>query len=234
MAFFNPGILALFLCFSLMSCAQKYPAPLQVQHSNKELRSVQAGVDSMRLVDLRKFLPGVMERVHYATEDNFTGRVLYTNPGLYLRKTAAEKLKAVQDSLVKRDLQLVIYDAYRPYRVTREMWKGIEDERYVANPAKGSGHNRGIAVDLTLARYSTGELLAMPTGYDNFSDTAHIDFCDLPEAVIENRQMLMGIMEHFGFIPLDTEWWHYYLPESRPYPLMDFSFPQLSGFLSQQ
>ena len=186
----------------------------------------------MRLTDLRTYLPGVREKIHYATTDNFTGRVLYKNPGLYLRQTAAEKLKGVQDSLRKKNLQLVLYDAYRPYRITREMWVGIEDERYVANPAKGSGHNRGIAVDLTLADLSTGQLLDMPTGYDNFSDTAHLDFLNLPQHVINNRELLRGIMEHYGFIVLETEWWHFYLPESRRYPLMDFSFQQLSKFLS--
>ncbi len=103
----------------------------------------------------------------------------------------------------------------------------IRDERYVANPVKGSGHNRGIAVDLTLVDKLTGAELPMGTGFDNFTDTAHHSFTDLPKDVLANRLMLKNVMERHGFRALETEWWHYYLPDAGRYELLDLTFKQL-------
>jgi D-alanyl-D-alanine dipeptidase len=89
------------------------------------------------------------------------------------------------------------------------MWELIKDDRYVADPKKGSGHNRGIAVDLTLINKLSGEELNMGTGFDNFSDTAHADFENLPGEVLQNRRLLKSIMEKYGFKELETEWWHF-------------------------
>ena len=91
----------------------------------------------------------------------------------------------------------------------------------------GSGHNRGIAVDLTIINLSTKKEFDMGTGFDNFSDTAHHAFTQLPSAVLQNRQLLKKIMEDHGFKALDTEWWHYYLPNSRQYELLDIPFARL-------
>ena len=93
--------------------------------------------------------------------------------------------------------------------MTVRMWNLIKDDRYVADPKKGSGHNRGIAVDLTLINKASGAELDMGTGFDNFSDTAHQKFPNLPSVVLQNRQLLKTTMEKYGFTPLETEWWHF-------------------------
>ncbi len=118
----------------------------------------------------------------------------------YFRKPAYRALDSVNSVLANRGLVLVIFDAYRPYSVTEDLWNNVKDERYAANPAKGSGHNRGIAVDLTLADLKTHELLPMPTGFDNFSDSAHQDFKGLDAEGIANRELLRQAMEKYGFI----------------------------------
>ncbi|MBC7867092.1 MAG: peptidase M15, partial [Gloeobacteraceae cyanobacterium ES-bin-316] len=98
---------------------------------------------------------------------------------------------------------------------------------YAANPKYGSGHNRGIAVDLTLINLTTKKELNMGTGFDHFSDTAHVNFTALPADVLANRRLLQSLMETSGFKILETEWWHFYLPDAKKYDLMDLSFKQL-------
>lgn len=182
------------------------------------------------LVDLDAWIKPLRTDLVYATPNNFTGKVLYYRPRTYLRLEAAKALQKVQDSLQQLGLDIRIFDAYRPYSVTREMWKIVPDDRYAANPAGGSGHNRGIAVDLTLTD-SAGNALEMPTGFDNFSDSAHHDFILLKQQVILNRGLLKRVMEQYGFKALSTEWWHYSLPDPKRYELLDLSFNKLRSLL---
>ncbi len=179
------------------------------------------------MVPLKETINPLYQQVFYATSNNFTGEVLYKSVELYLCSEAAARLKQVQDSLLTLGLSLLIYDAYRPYRVTEKMWQIVPDERYAANPKNGSGHNRGASVDLTLADAGTGNPLPMPTDYDHFSDSAHHGFRGLPPEKAANRDLLKSIMEHFGFVALSTEWWHYSLPNAKRFPLLDLSFRDL-------
>lgn len=183
-----------------------------------------------QLIELKEIIPYLRNDLKYASNQNFTGKRVYpkNTQSTYLVKEAAQSLKNIAKELEAKNLGLLIWDAYRPYRATVKFWKMIHDERYVANPAKGSGHNRGIAVDLTLYEISTGELLEMPTGFDNFSDTAHHDFMMLAEKKIMNRQLLKNTMEKHGFKSLETEWWHYAWPNDRNYPIMNISFKRLN------
>ena len=107
------------------------------------------------------------------------------------------------------------------------MWERVKDDRYAADPKKGSGHNRGIAVDLTLINLKTGKELNMGTGFDNFTDSAHHAFTNLPEEILQNRLLLKKIMEEHGFKSLDTEWWHYSLPAAANFQLLDINFKDL-------
>lgn len=125
-------------------------------------------------------------------------------------------------------LGLKIFDAYRPYAVTEKFWELVHDERYVANPANGSGHNRGTSLDLTIIYLENGQELNMGTGFDNFTDTAHHSFTNLPESILQNRMLLKSLMEQNGFKALETEWWHYSLPNSKQYELLNLSFKKLS------
>jgi D-alanyl-D-alanine dipeptidase len=107
------------------------------------------------------------------------------------------------------------------------IWIPVKDERYAANPAKGSGHNRGVAVDLTLADSKTHQLLPMPTDFDNFSDSARQDFNGTDAKRIANRNLLKRTMEKYGFIPLPTEWWHFSWPHPGNFEVLDLSFAEL-------
>jgi len=160
-----------------------------------------------RMVRLKEYLHPLITDFKYATYNNFTHRILYTHPEAYLRLPVAMALQKVQKELKAKGLALKIFDAYRPYSVTKEMWKVVPDQRYAANPAKGSGHNRGEAVDLTLVKVSSGEELPMPTGFDDFTEKAHHSYRDLPEDVLQNRALLKTTMEKYGFRALSTEWW---------------------------
>jgi len=182
-----------------------------------------------RMVELKTVIINLKYDLRYATADNFMHRKLYPQKTrTYLRYAAAMAIRAVQEELNKKGLALKIFDAYRPYSITKKMWELIHDERYVANPSKGSGHNRGLAVDLTIIDLKTGEELDMGTGFDNFTDTAHQHFQQLPEPVLKNRQLLRETMTRYGFSVLETEWWHYAWPNNRNYEVLDFSFKQLT------
>jgi D-alanyl-D-alanine dipeptidase len=165
------------------------------------------GDPDKRLVDLGAL--GIPLEIRYATANNFMKKPLYPVAKAFLRAPAARALQAVQRELAGQGLGIKVFDAYRPYRVTEAMWEPIRNTDYVADPAKGSRHNRGAAVDLTLIDLRSGAELAMPTPYDDFTERAAHAFSDLPAEALKNRALLRGVMEKHGFQPLPSEWWHY-------------------------
>lgn len=201
---------------------------LWVINNVKMLQKTISKNPSKQMVDLKQQMPGLLLDLKYTGTDNFMQQQLY--PAVtttFLRKPAADSLAVIEKELKKSGLGLKIFDAYRPYAVTEKMWEPVQDDRYAADPKKGSGHNRGAAVDLTIVNLSTKEELEMGTDFDNFSDTAHHAFTNLPEVVLQNRLLLKTIMEQHGFKALDTEWWHYYLPNAKDYELLDIPFNKL-------
>lgn len=190
-------------------------------------RQVQAD-SSFHMTELHSLMPGIVYDLRYSTTNNFTGKKLY-NQGdcTFLRRPVAEALNKVLEELKQLGYGLKIFDAYRPYGATKKMWELIKDERYVANPAKGSGHNRGISVDLTLISLSTGNEADMGTGFDNFTDTAHHAFTHLPDSVHRHRKLLRQTMEKHGFRALETEWWHYSWPNTKGYDVLNLDFRKL-------
>jgi D-alanyl-D-alanine dipeptidase len=181
-----------------------------------------------KMEDVKKYIPTAIVHLAYADTANFMHAKLYPSAKTtYLRHNAIVALKKVQSVLKKKNIGIKIWDAYRPYSVTEKMWEPVKDSRYAADPKFGSGHNRGIAVDLTLVNLKTGKELNMGTGFDNFTDTAHSDFTNLPVTILANRELLKKIMGKFGFKVLDTEWWHFYLPDSKKYELLDLDFETL-------
>lgn len=178
--------------------------------------------------NLKKDIPGLVFDLRYATNNNFMHRKLYPRLSTsWLRVPAADSLKSIQQAFQQLGLGLKIFDAYRPYSVTVIMWDAVKDDRYAADPKKGSGHNRGIAVDLTLVDLATKKELDMGTGFDNFTDTAHSDFTHLPQTVLHNRSLLKDMMIKHGFKPLETEWWHYSLESNTEFELMNLGFANL-------
>lgn len=182
--------------------------------------------DPAELIDVREVLPKVRLEIRYATPNNFTKSILYPEPRCILRREVAEELAKVQQALKDDGYELVIYDCYRPLSVQKKMWEIVPDEAYVADPSKGSRHNRGAAVDVGLFD-SYGTRVAMPTDYDDFSEKAHYSNIDLPAAILINRQKLRTIMERYNFAALPTEWWHFdYLGWQR-FPVMDVPFREV-------
>ena len=182
------------------------------------------------MTELRRAIPGIVYDLRYASTNNFMHRLMYPAGTRYtfLRKPAAEALQKVQKELAKKGMGLKIFDAYRPYSVTVKFWELTKDERFVAHPRNGSGHNRGIAVDLTIIMLQNGQELDMGTGFDNFSDTAHQGFTKLPEAVLRNRQLLRSLMEQNGFKAYADEWWHYSWPSAIKFEILDLDFKKLA------
>ena len=201
-----------------------------------KLLQQQVTIDSnYKMVELQSIIPLIRYDIRYATTNNFTNQQLHNSGKTsFLRLPVAQALLAVHNDLRKNNYNIKIFDAYRPYNVTKKMWELIRDERYVANPAKGSGHNRGIAVDLTIVDNNTGAELNMGTGYDNFTDTAHHTFTNFSNTVLQNRQLLKSTMEKHGFKALETEWWHYSYPNDRQYDVLDIDPKKLAKIKYKQ
>lgn len=222
----------LFLVISFSIYAQNAGSNKLVVISDYQQYRDQVKDDSTKgMVELKSVIPQLVYDLKYAGADNFMHRLMYpeNTVNTFLRLPAVKSLEAIQDELNKKGLGLKIFDAYRPYSVTVRFWELVKDERYVANPAKGSGHNRGIAVDLTIIDLKTKKELDMGTGFDNFSDTAHHSFIKLPSTVLQNRKMLRSVMEQHGFKALETEWGHYYLAEGNKFEVLDIPFEKLKN-----
>ena len=173
------------------------------------------------IVSLGRIDSTIVTDVRYATNNNFTGQVLYPTNKVYLRKVVAERLSKINQYFKKKyNLRLKIYDGYRPLSVQKKMWKIVPDDRYVANPAKGSRHNRGAAVDLTLID-SSGTELNMGTDFDNFTIKAHPNYKLLPDSIKANRNLLRTVMMQFGFNPITTEWWHFDFNGWKKFSILD-------------
>lgn len=189
---------------------------------------------NQQMIALQAYLTSFYTEFKYEDSTNFTKKILYTQPVAYLRLPAAKALQKAINMLKTKGLTVKIYDAYRPYSVTVQMWNLVPDSRYTANPLAGSSHNRGTAIDLTLADLKTGVELEMPTAFDDFSSKAHHNYMHLPPKVLANRKLLKLVMEKAGFIALETEWWHYSLPGgAEKFDLLDFDFEQMKEVARQ-
>jgi zinc D-Ala-D-Ala dipeptidase len=175
-----------------------------------------------RLVDIRTVNRNIRLDIRYATTNNFLKRKLYPIAKCALRSSVAQKLGKVQTDLEKIGLGLKVYDCYRPFSVTKQMWEFLPDPNYVANPARGSRHNRGAAVDLTLVD-RTGKELEMPTPYDNFTTKAHRNYAGGSAQSRKNRQLLEDAMKKQGFIGISTEWWHFDSEDWQKFAILDIS-----------
>lgn len=182
---------------------------------------------NQRLVLLDTFIAGIRLDIKYAGSDNFMHQPMYSKAAAYLRLAAARALRKVQMELGKRGLGLKIFDAYRPYSVTVAFYEKIGDTVFVASPWKGSRHNRGCAVDLTLVDLVSGKELAMPTSFDSFTPQAHTDYKKLSQDVIENRELLKSLMTQYGFEIYPDEWWHFDYRSWNSYELLDIPFEML-------
>lgn len=181
------------------------------------------------LVDLATLDPRIKLEIRYATGDDFLGVPVYTSARAFLQRPAAEALKRAQAKLGEKGFGLLIHDGYRPWYVTK-IFREATPTRYhdfVADPAKGSRHNRGCAVDLSLYDLKTGQPVDMPTGYDDFSRCAFSDYPGVTRAQAANRAMLRDALEAEGFLHLPEEWWHFDYKDWRKYPIQNARFEDL-------
>lgn len=166
--------------------------------------------DFVRLKDLSEDF--VLD-MRYATANNFLKQQVYDCGECYLRKATAKALVKAQEEFKQHGYRIKLFDCYRPLSVQKKMWKILPGTDYLANPAKGSKHNRGAAVDLTLVD-KNGKELNMGTGFDYFGKKAHHTYTDLPKEVLANRRLLKEILAKHNFKSIYSEWWHYeYRPE---------------------
>ena len=172
------------------------------------------------LVELPAAAPGVRLDLRYATADNFTKTAVYPAARCLLRPEAAAALARVQAALAAQGQGLKLWDCYRPLSVQRRFWALVPDPRYVADPKKGSRHNRGAAVDATLVD-AAGRELEMPIAFDDFSERAHRGAAGASPAAAANAARLEAAMAREGFTGLPTEWWHFDLKGWERFPLLD-------------
>lgn len=175
------------------------------------------------LVEIVRLDSTIRLDIRYATEKNFMGRRMYDTARALLQRPAAEALLRVHKKLRKLGLGLVIFDAYRPWSVTRQFWDETPPAKrsFVANPRYGSKHNRGCAVDLSLYDLRTGRETDMPSGYDEFSRRASPDYTGGTASQRRWRDLLRSAMEAEGFTVDRGEWWHFDYRDWRLYPVLD-------------
>ena len=206
-----------FILFTSAFRAQTATAPPQEKNKREA-----------HLVELITLDKTIKLDIRYATENNFVGKTVYSEARAFLQKPAANAVLRVHKKLKKQGLGLVIFDGYRPWAVTKLFWEVTpEDKRkFVANPAKGSKHNRGCAVDLSLYDLKTGALLSMPSGYDEFSERAAPDYKGGTVEERANRDLLRKLMEAEGFVVNANEWWHFDYKDWEKYAIYDISFAE--------
>ncbi len=181
------------------------------------------------LVDLATLDPAIRFDIRYATTNNFMNSVFYREPRAFLQRPAAEALLGAHRQLREQGFGLLIYDAFRPWYVTRTFWDATPESMkiFVADPAAGSRHNRGSAVDLTLYDLETGEPVSTGGGYDEFTARSYPDYPGGTSLQRWHRELLRDAMEEQGFTVYEAEWWHFDYEDWREYPILNLTFDQI-------
>jgi D-alanyl-D-alanine dipeptidase len=184
----------------------------------------QKPADDSTFVSLRNYSADFVYDMKYATPDNFLKAKVYDCAECYLRLKTVKALLAANADFMKKGFRIKLYDCYRPLDIQKRMWTIVSDPKYVADPKKGSIHNRGGAVDMTIVD-EDGKELDMGTDFDFFGPQAAHDYDDLPRKVRKNRKFLKRVMERNGFSAFDSEWWHYNLKNATANPVSNFTWP---------
>jgi zinc D-Ala-D-Ala dipeptidase len=183
------------------------------------------------LVELIKLDSTLKLEIRYATSNNFVGRPVYTQARAFLQRPAAEAVVRVNQSLRKKGYGLLIFDGYRPWHVTKLFWDITPEDKkeFVADPSKGSRHNRGCAVDLSMFDLKTEKEVVMPGEYDEMTERSHINFEGGTEESRRLRDILRAAMEAEGFLVYQPEWWHYDYKDWKEYPILNISFSEIES-----
>jgi len=204
------------------SIAHKLDSVTEPNLDEKVFKSFE-GLADTTFVRLADFNDGFDYDMRYATTNNFLKEKVYDCAECYTRVVTAKALIEANAAFKKEGVKIKFYDCYRPNDVQYKMWKIVPNPQYVANPVKGSIHNRGGAVDITLVKLD-GSPLDMGTDFDFFGKRAYHDNMDLPKEILENRKLLKRTMEKHGFWSTRTEWWHYNLGKASRYKVDNFTW----------
>ena len=197
--------LKLLLCFALSSVPSIFCAGQQLL-DQKEIQNIDI-VNDTTFVNLKEYSSDFIYNMKYATADNFLKTKVYDCEACYLRYKTVKALIKANEKFIKKGYKIMLFDCYRPLDIQKKMWQIVSNPNYVADPKKGSIHNRGGAVDITLVD-STGVAIDMGTPFDFFGIEASHDYENLADEVKENRRMLRKIMTRSGFRIFESEWWH--------------------------
>lgn len=219
--------LFLFLSTAVESFAQ-YKYGLKATTYDEYVQSVKVNPNK-ELINLETFVPGLVLDIRYATTNNFTKEKIYNLSRAYARKPVAIALKKIQEDLKSQGLGIKIFDGYRPYKATVKFYEVYRDTTYVASPYRGSRHNRGCALDLTVIDIKTGKELRMPTEYDSFKKEAWPSTPVSDPEVRKNRALLIDAMEKHGFKVNSSEWWHFDFIGWQKFEVLDIDFEELEG-----
>jgi CubicO group peptidase (beta-lactamase class C family)/D-alanyl-D-alanine dipeptidase len=183
------------------------------------------------LVELTSLDPSIKLDIRYATNRNFLGSPVYLQARAFMQRPAAEAVARASQKLHALGYGLLIHDAYRPWYVTKMFWDGTPDDKkiFVANPAEGSRHNRGCAVDLTLYDLKTGAPILMTGGYDEMSERSYPFYPGGTSPERWHRDLLRRVMDAEGFTVYEFEWWHFDYGDWRKYPILNLTFEELDA-----
>ncbi len=181
------------------------------------------------LVELKDLDTTIRLNIHYATTDNFTGVQVYKEARAFMQRPAAEALVEVSKSLEPLGYGLMVFDGYRPWSITKYFWDITpeENKKFVADPQKGSVHNRGCAVDLTLYNLETGEEVDMPGAYDEMTERSYPEYDGCTPLQKQNRDLLINTMQQHGFKVYPYEWWHFDYKDTKHYAISDIPFSEI-------
>lgn len=182
------------------------------------------------MIELTKLDRSIKLDIRYATANNFVGRAVYPEARAFLQRPAAEALVRVHKLLKEEGLGVLVFDGYRPWAITKLFWEVVpgDNRKYVADPAKGSKHNRGCAVDMSIYDLETGKEIPMPSDFDEFTDRASPDYKGGTDQERANRDKLRRLMEAEGFTVNANEWWHFDHNDWEQYAIYDISFSEAS------
>lgn len=214
-------LLRVVFLWTLAACCVEHAAAQPVERG-KEFRKED-------LVELIALDSTIRLDIRYAAENNFMGRRMYKEARAFLQRPAAEAVVRAHQTLKQMGYGLLIFDGYRPWSVTKLFWDETPPEKrsYVANPQKGSKHNRGCAVDLTLYDLATGKEVEMPSPYDDFTERASPNYTGGTNEQRRMRDLLRKVMEDEGFSVEPLEWWHFDYKDWRKYRILNVPFEEI-------
>ena len=182
------------------------------------------------LVELVKLDSSILLDIRYATDQNFINKAVYEQPRVFLQRPAAEALVRVHNKLKAQGLGLLVFDGYRPWHLTKLFWDLTPDElrEFVASPERGSRHNRGCAVDVTMYHLATGKAVEMTSDFDELNETDSSNYTAGTAEQRRNRNLLITIMEEQGFKVLSGEWWHFDYQGWENYRIENIQFSEIN------